>query len=243
MRIIAHRGASAYSPENTIEAFRLALEMGSADFEFDVHRTKDGVLAVCHNYFVLDRSEQKVFISKTSFEELRKIDVSRLFIGSDFHCIPSFEEVLDTIADRSQLINIEIKNERNIYPGIEDQILKIIKERDLSKKVLISSFDYGTLQRMRNISPTIPIGMLVHGLDSIFIKNAIKKAKDIKAENIHIDIRTACKKHVSAIREAGFRCFVYTVNKRKDAERLKSYGVDGIFSNHPDILGDWKLKP
>ena len=243
MKILAHRGASAYAPENTLDAFQLALEMGSVDFEFDVHRTKDGILAVCHDYFVLDRSDRKIYISKTSFEDLRKIDVSRLFIGSDFHCMPSFEEVLDLIADKSELLNIEIKNEKNIYPGIEAQVFRILKERGILKKSLISSFDYETLKRMRNLSPSVSLGMLVHGIDTFFIKNAIRKATEIKAENIHIDLRTASRKHISAIREAGFRCFVYTVNKRKDAERLKSHGTDGIFSNHPDILGDWKLKP
>ena len=243
MKIIAHRGASAYAPENTLEAFRLALEMGAENFEFDLHRTKDSVLVVNHNYYVRDCREKKFPIAELTFEELRKIDVACFFIGADFHCVPTFEEVLDIIGEKAGLINLEIKNEGNIYPGIERQALEIIKKRNLIHKMLVSSFDYGTLKRMRELSPIIDIGLLVHGVQSIMPGRIIKKAEEIKAVNLHIHIKTATAKNIALIREAGLRCYVYTVNSRKDAERLKRAGADAIFSNYPDIMGDWKLKP
>ena len=243
MKIIAHRGASAYAPENTLDSFRLALEMGSRDFEFDVHRTKDGVLVVHHDYFIMDGKERKVYTAKTSFEDLRKIDVSRTFIGADFHCVPTFEEVLDVLSEKAEWINIELKNDGNKYPGIEAQVLEVVNKKGLLKKVLISSFDFPTLKRMRDLSPTIAIGYLVEGRFAFLFHDPIEKAKEIDAENLHIDIENACERNVNAIREAGLRCCVYTVNRKEDALRLKELGVDGIFSNFPDILGDWNLKP
>lgn len=243
MKIIAHRGASSYAPENTIEAFQLALEMGSRNFEFDIHRTKDGVLVVHHDYFLLDRKERRIYTAKTSFEDLRKIDVSRLFIGAYFHCVPTLDEVLDIIADKSDWLNIELKNDGNAYPGIEDQIIKVVRQRNIMKKVLFSSFDFDTLKRMRDIATTVPIGLLVHGTAFFRLKKNIELAKSIGAENMHICHINASKKNIAAIRQAGFRCCVYTVNKKKEAAKLKSYGADGIFSNYPDIMGEWNLKP
>jgi len=243
MRIIAHRGASAYAPENTLEAFRLAIAMGSKDFEFDIHRTKDGVLVVNHNYYVIDSLEKKRHIAKLYFADLRKIDVAHYFIGADFHCVPSVDEVLEEIGGKAELLNFEIKNDGNIYPGIEEQLLKAIRSHGLFKKALISSFDYGTLARMRSASPDIAIGLLVRPLGSLMVAHSLKKAEALKAENLHISYKNASSKNISMIREAGLRCFVYTVNDRKTAERIKSAGADGIFSNFPDIMGNWELKP
>ena len=243
MKIIAHRGASAYAPENTLDAFRLALDMGAVNFEFDLHRTKDGVLVVNHNYYVVNRQEKKLPIAGLTFEELRKIDVACFFIGADFHCVPSFEEVLDTLGEKAELINVEIKNDGNVYPGIERQTLEIIRKRNLLNRILVSSFDFDTLKRMRDLAPNMDIGLLVHGVQSIMPGRIIRKAEEIKAVNLHIHIKTATAKNIALIREAGLHCYVYTVNSRKYAERLKADGADAVFSNYPDIMGEWKLKP
>ena len=119
----------------------------------------------------------------------------------------------------------------------------MVKKKDLMAKVIVSSFDFPTLKRMRDLSPAIRLGLLVHGMTAFLFNDPIKKAKEIKAENLHIDLKNACKKNISSIRESGLGCCVYTVNKKEDAERLKNSGADGIFTNYPDILGDWKLKP
>lgn len=243
MKIIAHRGASAYAPENTLDAFSLALQMGSKDFEFDVHRTKDGVLVVNHNYFVTDISEKKLPISTLAFEQLAKIDVSRYIAFAGFHRVPKLEEVLVLLGNAANWLNIEIKNDGNIYAGIEEEVLHLVKQQGLINKCLFSSFNYGTLQRFRALDGNISLGYLCSGINSIVLRRAIKAALAVKAENFHIPLKIASKRNIEKIKEAGLHCCVYTVNTKEKAMRLKSYGACGIFSNYPDIMGEWKLKP
>jgi len=88
----------------------------------------------------------------------------------------------------------------------------------------------------------VRLAYLGHGLSTLLLLPAIKKARVLGAVNFHLALRLAFKLNVARIKKAGFRVCVYTVNEKKDALRMKSIGVDGIFSNYPDILGDWTLK-
>jgi glycerophosphoryl diester phosphodiesterase len=242
MKVISHRGASAYAPENTLKAFALAVEMGSEDFEFDVHRTKDGVLVVHHDYSLEHTAGKKFLISKHTFAELEKHNVAAHRRGAGFHAAPSLDAVMDTIAERADWMNFEIKNDGNVYQGIEADLLEFLRRRKLEDKATVSSFDYPTLKRLRALAPDLKLGYLGHGLRSLLLLPAIRRAKAINAEAMHIALRLAFGMNVSRMKKAGFKVRVYTVNHKKDALRLQRLGVDGIFSNHPDILGKWELK-
>ena len=93
MKIIAHRGASGYAPENTLKAFRLAVEMGSKDFEFDVHRTKDGILVVHHDYDLKHTAGQDVKIADLDYAELKKHNIAAHFRDKQVQHVPRLEEV------------------------------------------------------------------------------------------------------------------------------------------------------
>ena len=250
MKIISHRGASAYAPENTLKAFRLAVDMGSREFEFDVHETKDGILVVHHDYDLKHTAGKSVKIADLTYTELKKYNVASHFAAAHFfrrdrmvQHVPRLEEVLDIIEPAADWLNFEVKNDGNVYPGIEEKLLSFIKSKPgMFERSVISSFDHGTLKRFRELSPRLKLAYLGHGLSTVLLLPAIKKAKAVGAVNFHMALRIAFKLNVKRIKKAGFRVCIYTVNTKKDALRMKEIGVDGIFTNHPDILGKWTLK-
>ena len=238
MKVLSHRGASAYAPENTLKAFRLAVEMGARDHEFDIHRTSDGVLVVHHDYDLKHTAGREAKIAGLTYDELKKINVSAHFAkDSSFQCVPRLEEVLDVLSPGAGLLNFEVKNDGNVYPGIEAQLLSVLAGRPgLADKALVSSFDHGTLLRFRALSPDLKLAYLGHGLSAVLLLPAVRKAKAVGAVNFHMALRLAFKPNVALIKKYGFSVFVYTVNEKSDAVRMKEIGVDGIFSNFPDIL-------
>ncbi len=238
MRIIAHRGASGYAPENTLKAFKLALEMGASDFEFDVHRTKDGVLVVHHDYDLKRTAGSEARIAGLGYSELQKLNVAAHFTADPaFQAAPSLEAVLDVIGRAAGLLNLEVKNDGNVYPGIEEQLLAFLKSRaGLPQKSLVSSFDHGTLKRFRTLSPDLRLGYLGHGLSTVLLAPALSRARAVGAVNFHMALRIAFKANLALIRKAGFNVFVYTVNGKEDALRMRELGADGIFTNYPDIM-------
>ncbi|MDD2805239.1 MAG: glycerophosphodiester phosphodiesterase family protein [Elusimicrobiales bacterium] len=244
MKIISHRGASAYAPENTLKAFKLAVEMGSRDFEFDVHQTRDGELVVHHDYSLEHTAGRPVKIADCTYEELKKFNVAWHYRADRRpQHVPLLAEVIDLIGPHADWLNFEVKNDGNVYPGIEKKLLDFIKHRaGLLEKSVISSFDHGTLKRLRALSHTVKLAYLGHGLSTVLLLPALRKARSVGAVNFHLALRIAFKINISRIRKAGFNACVYTVNTKKDAKRMQAIGVDGIFTNHPDILGKWTLK-
>ncbi|OGS07617.1 MAG: hypothetical protein A2270_06680 [Elusimicrobia bacterium RIFOXYA12_FULL_51_18] len=240
MKIIAHRGASGYAPENTLSAFELAMKMGSKAFEFDVHLTKDKQLVVHHDYDLKRTAGSPAKISGLDYAELKKINVGNKF-GFPVERIPLLEEVVDLISPKAEWINFEIKNDGGAYPGIEEALLGFIRSRPaLSAKSLFSSFDYTTLKKLRVLDKHIALGYLGHNLRAVFLLPAIMRARAVKAVNFHIALRLASRLNVALLRKAGFKVCVYTVNEKAAALQIQKMGVSGIFSNYPDILSKEK---
>lgn len=236
MKIIAHRGASGYAPENTVSAFELALKMGSKAFEFDVHMTRDQKLVVHHDYDLKRTAGNPASIAGLDYAGLKKINVGNKF-GFPVERVPLLEEVVQLLAPKAEWINFEIKNDRRVYPGLEEALLDFIRSRPgLSEKALLSSFDYGTLRRLRALDKGIRLGYLGHHLRNLLLLPAIVRAKAVGAVNFHLSRRLAFSLNVAMLRKAGFKVCVYTVNTKSDALRMQQIGVDGIFSNYPDIL-------
>jgi glycerophosphoryl diester phosphodiesterase len=244
MKIISHRGASAYAPENTLKAFALAVEMGSHEYEFDVHQTRDGILVVHHDFDLKHTAGKAAKIAALSYAELKQYNVAAHFKRDPaFQAVPRLEEVLDIIGPGAKWLNFEVKNDNNVYPGIEEKVLAFLRSKPgLFDKAVVSSFDHGTLKRFRELSPELKLAYLGHGLNTMLLLPALRKAKAVGAVNFHMALRLAFKLNVQKIKKAGFRVCIYTVNTKADALRMKEIGVDGIFTNHPDILGKWTLK-
>lgn len=236
MKIISHRGASGYAPENTLAAFALAIKMGSKNFEFDVHSTKDGKLVVHHDYDLERTAGRKLSIAGLTYAELKKFNVGNRF-GYPFERVPLLSEVVDLLTPAAEWINFELKNDNNVYPGIEKKVVKFINDRPgIYGKALFSSFDYETIKRLHELDKGVKLGYLGANLRTAVLLPAIMRAKAIGAVNFHMSLRVAYKLHVAMIHKAGLKVFVYTVNKKEDALKMERIGADGIFSNYPDIL-------
>lgn len=232
MQLIAHRGASAHAPENTLGAFKLALEMGAKAVELDVHQTRDHELVVIHDESLKRTGGWKAEIRKLSMEDLAPIDV-----GSWFHKrfaterVPRLEEAWDLIGPSTEL-HLEIKAGSKLYPGIEERVVDLIQRRKAWARTLVSSFDHAALYLVRSLDARVRIGYLL-GLTPM--RTAWREMKELKAESLNCSARQIDARRVRECRQRGLRVLVYTVNTQKEATRLAKLGVDGIFTNFPEL--------
>lgn len=225
MIYFAHRGASAEVVQDTVPAFERARELGASCYELDVHLTQDGTLAVHHDYSLLSTAGADVQIKNVTFAELQNYPLINRF-GPEHLFVPRLEEVILSVAPGLKLLNIELKNDGNLYPGIEKTLLEFLRERfpHLLPKILFSSFDYETLVRLRALDKTARIGLLTRAFD-------VSAAVCLGAESVHLnhtrftaDIARTCHEH-------GLKVYLYTVNDGVLAARLAADGADGIFTD------------
>lgn len=227
MLIIGHRGASGYEPENTIRSFKKAIELGVDIIEFDVHLCKSGEIVVIHDEKVNRTTNGHGYIREKTIEELKKLDMGK---GEK---IPTLGEVLDLV-NRRVKINIELKGEKTakpVYAIIQKYIQKCGWTYD---NFLISSFDNSQLKEMRELDSKIKIGIIAQKIRGDLPELA-KKLRPYSL-NINSKSRFLTKGFVDFWRNQRVKIFVWTVNDKKNIERLKSIGVDGIFSDYPDML-------
>jgi glycerophosphoryl diester phosphodiesterase len=217
---IAHRGASLDAPENTLEAFRLALAQGADMIETDLHLTRDHAVSLHHDS-ALDGEE----IGGLRLEELRERAPS----------VPTLEEALDLVRDRIPF-NLELKHPAGgEYEGLEARVLDEIRGRGLVQRTLFSSFRDSALVRMRKLEPKARIGLLVSERAEVTIE---ERALRVRVESVHLHRRLATRERIQALHAQGFRVYVYTVDDPEEQRRLLGEGVDGIFTNVPARLRD-----
>ena len=211
MLIIAHRGASAYAQENTLKAFDLAFRLGATWLETDIQRSKDGVLVLYHDYILKNGKK----IKNCNYNYLKKFNV------------PTLADLLKITPEKFTL-NLEIKNDDNIYPNIEKEILAELKlAKNIQKEqILISSFDIPTLQKIRALDSKINIGVLTRNFE-------VKIPLSLKAKSVNISAKRVTKNIIKICHENGLKVLVYTVNDLQIYRKLKSWGTDGIFSDNP----------
>ncbi|KOP40137.1 glycerophosphodiester phosphodiesterase [Flavobacterium sp. WLB] len=222
---IAHRGAKAYEPENTLQAFQKALDLNSDGIELDVHLSSDGHIIVIHDETIDRTTNGKGLVNNFTLAELKSV----LIDGK--YQIPTLNEVFDLV-DKKCLINIELKG-----LGTPSKVVSLIKEYISEKDwnynhFIVSSFDWNMLEETSKLNPKIAIGVLTEeNLDT-----ALAFAEKIKAKAINPDFHLLNPENVSKIQEKGFLVFPWTVNSKEDIQKVKSYKVDGIISDNPDKI-------
>ena len=232
MLVIAHRGASGHAPENTLASFRRALDMGAAAVELDVHQTLDHELVVAHDDDLKRCGRDKRRLKTLRWQEAAAIDVGSWF-DKRFAAerLPRLEEVCDLLPSHVEL-HVELKHGSRVYPGIEERVVDLIRKRGASSRTVVSSFDHEALYMVRSLDAKARIGYLL-GLTTL--KTAWAEMRDIAAESLNLSVRQALARTVKAARERGYKTLVYTVNTPMDRDRLAKLGVDGIFSNYPEL--------
>lgn len=229
--VIAHRGASGYAPENTIVAFKKAIEVGSDGIELDVHFSKDRNLIVCHDERV-DRTTNGVgFIKDLTLKELKKLDAgswyNKKYKGEK---IPILNEVFELVKDKNILINIEIKSGPIIYDGIEKAIVELIEKYNIVEKVIISSFNHYSLVKIKKINNNVKTGILyIAGLVEPWVY-----AKRLNAEAIHPFFYSVVPEIVKGCKDNGIEINPFTVDESTHIKRMIKLGVTGLITNYPD---------
>jgi glycerophosphoryl diester phosphodiesterase len=241
VKVIAHRGASAYAPENTLAAFKKAIALHADILELDVHQTKDLRLVVIHDATVDRTTNGKGRVKDLTLKELHQLDAgswfSPAFTGEH---IPLLDEVLDLASDSVSLL-IELKEGSDEYPNIEERIIQLVREKGVAQRVIFKSFLDETLDRLRQIAPDIPRLKIVF-LQIPFLKVSIGRGLDFGS--ILDDSVQYLQHHWFGLTESfiteahskGYRVFAWDVN---DMDRMKDLilrGIDGIETDYPDIL-------
>ena len=229
--IYAHRGASAYAPENTKAAFRKALEMKAGGIELDVHLSRDGYLVVSHDERVNRTSNGKGWIKDLTLEELKRLDFgswfNREFAGEH---ILTLDEVLDLLKGWDGILNIELKSGIVIYEGMEKKVVDMLHRYRRIDRCIISSFNHYSLQTIKKLEPGLKIGLLY----SAGLVEPWTYAKMVGAEAIHPQFYSLVPPIIQACREHGILMNPWTVDQPEYIRSLTLSGIDGIITNVPD---------
>lgn len=215
--IIGHRGACGYAPENTEVSFRSAQELGIRWVEFDVMLAKCGEAVVIHDTTVDRTTNGKGPVIDYSLAELQQLNAGEWF-DKHFHGekIPRFIDVMNFLQQHRMYAVIEMKP----YPGYEketaDTIFKLLTNSFNLTQQIISSFSLQSLQRARELSSDVHLGLGVHQWDF----NCEKEAHDLHCQSIHINHKILTPEKISAIKSNGFEVFAYTVNESSRAKEL-----------------------
>lgn len=236
--IIAHRGASNKYPENTMAAFKAAVEMGAEMIEMDVLMSQDGVPIVFHDARLNSHTSGKGRVRNHTVKELKKLDAGSWFDPrfSDQR-IPTLEEVL-AFARGKVALNIEIKTEAvtdRREDGIEEKSLELVREYGMEDYVLFSSFDYRAVKHLKELAPQVSVALLYNRSKSNF-KLPHELLQKYKADAFNCSYRQFTQKRLANLRKHDIPSFIYTVNKEKQMRKLIAAGVTGIFTDNPDLL-------
>jgi glycerophosphoryl diester phosphodiesterase len=231
--IFAHRGASAAAPENTLASFELAARQGAPAIEFDVKLTSDRQVIVIHDQ-TLDRTTNgSGQVTKQSLAALRELDAgswrAEEFRGEK---IPTLAEVFEAVGTKV-LMNIELTNYATPFDGLVHEVAALIKKHRIEERVYFSSFFPTNLVIARRLLPTVPRGQLYLEAGSGWWQRTAANFMSVDAEHPYLTDVTA--ETVQRAHARGRRVHVWTVNDPADMRRLRSQGVDGIFTDDPLI--------
>ena len=231
--IFAHRGASAHAPENTLAAFELALKQGALAIEFDVKLTSDRQVVIIHDQKLNRTTNGSGAVTKHPQAALRELDAGS-WLSADFRGekIPTLEEVFETIGKRL-LMNVELTNYATPFDGLVHEVAALVKKHGLQERVIFSSFFPTNLVLARRLLPSVPRGQLILKGSSGWWQRAAANFMMLDAEHPFITDVTASL--VERAHSKGRRVHVWTVNDPADMHRLRSIGVDGIFTDDPLI--------
>ena len=233
--VVAHRGFSGAAPENTLAAFRKAIEAGSDMIELDVHLSKDGKIVVIHDETLERTTNGQGKVADHTLQEIKKLDAGSWF-NPQFagERIPALREVL-ALAQGKVPVNIEIKNPTHgkyAITELSEKALQEVKRAEMLNQVIFSSFNPVSLEWIQKKEPRAWVAFLYHRpWNSLPELTAGREFRVLNLRNIHIS-----KEKIARIREEGMKVNVYTVNTDEELEQFVRWGVDGIITNYPDRL-------
>lgn len=225
MIIIGHRGAMAYEPENTLRGVAKALELGADMVEIDVYRLPSGELMVFHDRALQQTTNGHGYLLHHSFRELRKLDAGK---GER---IPTLQEVLNLVDKRIPVV-IEIKNGGSAEAVAEVIDMYVQQHGWRYDQFLVSSFYHHEVQAFkRQYAPHVAVAAPVGNVPL----NYAAYAEELQASVVIPDIDHLNKAFVDDAHRRGLKVYAFTIATFEDTQLMYHLGVDGVFSNAPDV--------
>jgi len=220
----AHRGASAYLPENTMLAFYAGIYMGANGIETDVQRAKDGTLVLFHDDTLLRVTGQPGSVEDYTFAQLQQFDVKKSGFADK---IVAFEDFLQHFAFREITFAIELKG-----AGVEEDTARLLRKYHLEEKAVVTSFHLEYLQNFRRYAPEFQIGYLTQSTDD----STLRTLKDIGAQEYCPEAHLMTPELVAKWHAMGFRVRAWGVYDPDLMRHAYTCGADGMTVNFPDLL-------
>jgi len=225
--ITAHRGASAAAPENSMAAFRAAMDAGATYAELDVQHTRDRQLIVLHDGDLMRMGDDPRRVSELTAVEMAAIDIGRkrdaAFAGE---YPPTLEEVIDLVRGRMK-INIELKYNA-ADPGLAPAVIDLLRREDFLDQVVITSLDYAALKQVESLEPRLVTGHIV----TAAVGNVVRTEADF----VSLNSARATPSLVRRAHAAGKDVHVWTVNRPEVMLRMIERGVDNVITDDPALL-------
>ncbi|HWX37785.1 MAG TPA: glycerophosphodiester phosphodiesterase family protein [Candidatus Sulfotelmatobacter sp.] len=231
---IAHRGASGHAPENTMAAFRRAVELGARFIETDLQITRDARVVAIHDS-TLDRTTTgKGQVHLLTLDEIRALDAGAWFKrdGASFagERVPTLGEILDFAKEHDVIFYLEIKS--GPAWGVEHAVVAALRDRNATARVVILSFDPAALDTVRRVDTTIMTGFLCEHPSGDLVERTVRAgARQLVARGDLITPEVVDKAH-----HAGLQVVAWTINEVEQMRRLLAIPVDGIITDYPDRL-------
>ena len=230
--IIAHRGASAYAPENTLASFELALRQGADAVELDAKLTQDGHIVVIHDQSVDRTTMHNGWVRDLSLAQLRKMDAGSHFdIAFAGETIPTLDEVFKAVG-KLTFTNVELTNLLSPLDNLPQKTAALVKRHKILPRVWFSSFNPVALLRIHRLLPESPLGLLAWpGAAGWWARSPLGRL--VPHHSLHIASKDVKPRLIKRVHRDQRKIFVYTVNLENDMLRLFEMGVDGIFTDDP----------
>lgn len=234
-KIFAHKGSNRIYPENTLAAFKQAIKDGVDGIELDVQRTFDGELVVFHDANLKRLTGVNQAIWNMKWKDIKKLNLSTNITSLKeadyfYRKIPKLEDVLYLLNETELLINIELKNRYNYYPKMEEEIISLVDSFSMRKKVLYSSFNHVSMNKISTLIGSEYSGILTKNIDYL-PWNYLEK---INVLSYNPNVNSLQQPNlVNNIQDRGFEINIWTADKEEDINKSLLYGVNGIITNKP----------
>jgi len=232
--ILAHRGASALAPENTLEAFQLAFEQGADGVELDAKLSADGEVVVIHDATVDRTTDGRGRVASRRLAELRGLDAGRAFSPEYQGArIPTLNEVFEAVGHRG-IINVELTNYYGLPDGLAEKVCALVKRHSLQEHIILSSFLPYNLSIAARILPDVPRALLaLPGWKGAWSRSFGFMFGNYQA--LHANYRDADRQQVQRVHRLDRRIHVWAVNAAEDIERMIALEIDGIITANPPM--------
>ena len=241
--ILGHRGASALAPENTLAAFRQAIDDGADGIEFDLQLSRDNVPVVIHDANLKRTALVNRMVRDLNAAELRQVNVASWFGVQKYatETIPTFQQVIELFQTNEHFLYPELKCEPNDAKKLAAEVVATIQESKIASRIVVESFDLAAIAEVKRLDAGIQTAALFEPklskpMSSVSKSRIVKAALDHGADEIALHHSLASPRVIEHVRTNGLEVVVWTVDQISWVERARACGVKALIANNPGAM-------